>query len=324
MTAEPLPIEPPRRPRKDRDPKATERELLDLLEKMLTKPGNGGAGEYAFMRQVRNAAGFDAKRTFDGVSVGLWPSRGHDIHVYEVKVSRSDWQRELAHPQKAEDAAKVADRFSIVAPRDVVHVDDLPATWGLIHAIGGTEVEEDLPSEDGQLPRKITRVVGRKLRVVRKAPLLHPGREFPQSIPRTFLVPMLRAAGAVPDAVPATQQQIQQAVQEALRQERERIERDRSWHDKDRDEAYETLRQFNRLTGLYVSAYNVTESSERVKGALAAAHAPDLARMHVRRVTEQLQNSLAVLQSLVNEVPDDAPGAPSEDQSAPAAPESTP
>src|SRR5829696_7115111 len=90
--------------------------MLDLLEHSLAKPGNGGAGEYGFVRHVRNDSGFNANRTFDGVSVNLWPSRGHDIHAYEVKVSRSDWKKELARPDKAEDAAKIADRFSIVAP----------------------------------------------------------------------------------------------------------------------------------------------------------------------------------------------------------------
>jgi hypothetical protein len=37
-----------------KEPAATEAEMLDLLERSLAKPGNGGAGEYGFMRQVRN------------------------------------------------------------------------------------------------------------------------------------------------------------------------------------------------------------------------------------------------------------------------------
>ena len=96
MTAEMLPVDLPAPRKKSSDPSATESEMLDLLERHYARTGNGGSGEYAFLRQVRNAAGFDAKRTFDAVVVGLWPSRGHDIHVIEVKVSRSDWQRELA------------------------------------------------------------------------------------------------------------------------------------------------------------------------------------------------------------------------------------
>ena len=185
---------------KAKEPKATEKEMLDLLEASLTKVGNGGAGEFAFLRQVRNHAGFNATRTFDGLSVSLWPSRGHTLHVYEVKVSRSDLLRELAKPDKAEDAAKVADHFSIVAPRGVCTLDDLPPTWGYIEASGGVEVteEQDIP---GLGLRPVTRIEGRRLRTVRKAPLLHPDdpERHRQPLPRGVVVAMLRAAGAVPD-----------------------------------------------------------------------------------------------------------------------------
>lgn len=84
----------------------TEATVLQLLRERHTAVGNGGAGEHAFLAHVRNAAGFDANRTFDAVAVNLWPSRGLSIHVYEVKVSRSDWKRELAKPAKAEDACR--------------------------------------------------------------------------------------------------------------------------------------------------------------------------------------------------------------------------
>lgn len=171
-------------PARSRDPIATESELLDLLEQALTKPD--GTGAYAFMRQVRNAAGGDATRVFDAVAVGLWPSRGHEIHVYEVKVDRSDWMRELGMPEKAEDAARLADRFTVVAPRDVVQLAEVPATWGLIHAVGGTAVM----GEGGR------RIEGRGLRTVRPAPLLRPAEECRGPVPRSFLVPLLRAASA--------------------------------------------------------------------------------------------------------------------------------
>jgi hypothetical protein len=217
-----------------KDPPATEAEMLDLLERHFARPGNGGSGEYAFMRQVRNAAGFDAKRTFDAVCVGLWPSRGHDIHVIEVKVARSDWLRELAKPAKAEDAAKVADRFSVAAPRGVLDLAEVPATWGYIEISGGTVEEYPIPPLfPGDEERTGTRVVGRKVRTVRAAPLLRPAEECRGPIPRSFLVPMLRAAGAVPDTVDPHQAVIDAAVRDAVREaearvrtaERERVER---------------------------------------------------------------------------------------------------
>lgn len=162
--------------------KLTERAVLDLLRQRHTASGNGGAGEHAFLPHVRNAAGFDATRTFDAVAVNLWPSRGLVIHVYEVKVSRSDWRRELAKPDKAEDACRVADRFSIVAPAGAVHDGELPPTWGLIEVRGdGTDAK----------PWKLREKSG--------APLLHDQPTRTKDVPRGLLVGLLRSApGAVP------------------------------------------------------------------------------------------------------------------------------
>lgn len=161
-------------------PKLTEKIVSDLLRTKHHKVGNGGSGEWAYFSQVRNAAGFDANRTFDGLAIGLWPSRGHAIHIFEIKVSRSDWQRELAKPDKAEDAAKIADHFCIVAPVGCVHDGELPATWGLIEVTGNGD---DKPWA---------------LRTKKAAPALHDRTRHPD-LTRSFVVALLRA---VPGAVP--------------------------------------------------------------------------------------------------------------------------
>lgn len=116
--------------------KMTEAAVLALLRARFTKGGSGGNGEFCFLEHVRNGAAFNANRTLDAVAIALWPSRGLTIDGFEVKVSRSDWQRELAQPEKAEDACQLVDRFSIVAPRGVVLDGELPATWGLLEVAG--------------------------------------------------------------------------------------------------------------------------------------------------------------------------------------------
>lgn len=152
-----------------------ERDVLAALRAKHAKNGNGDAGEYAFLIHVRDAAGFDAKRTIDAIAVSLWPSRGLVIDAFEVKVSRSDWQRELAQPAKAEVACRIADRFWIAAPPGVVQAGELPETWGLVE------------------------VTGRGLRTVKAAPLLHGGKTRGRPISRDLLVCLLRAAeGAIP------------------------------------------------------------------------------------------------------------------------------
>lgn len=49
--------------------------------------------------QLKLTSGFDSTRSFDALAIGLWPSDPQVI-VYEVKVQRSDWLRELADPRK--------------------------------------------------------------------------------------------------------------------------------------------------------------------------------------------------------------------------------
>ena len=168
MTAETLPLEA-------EAPKWTEKTVLDAIEPRYRKPGNGGSGEYAFMRQVRNAAGFDASRTFDAVAVHLWPSRGFTVDIIEVKVSRSDWLRELRDPAKAEAAHQLGDRFLVAAPAGIVQTGELPPGWGLIEVT----------------PKRVRTVV-QPTAVKRKR------TEFPAG----FVIAMLRAAGAAATETP--------------------------------------------------------------------------------------------------------------------------
>jgi hypothetical protein len=284
--------------RPPKDPPATEAEILALLERHYARPGNGGAGEYAFLRQVRNASGFDATRTFDAVVVGLWPSRGHDLHVLEVKVSRSDWRRELAKPDKAEDAAKVADRFSVVAPRGVVDVAELPATWGYIEVSGGTEtVVESEPLFPGGQPRAVRTVGGRKVRVVRSAPLLRPPQECRGPISRGLLVTMLRAAGALPEPVSPEQKVIDKAVADAVLAERakhgEQLDAERANWLRFRDE----LNTFRNLSGLF---WHGDEQLRRVAQQArldhAAAHSPTNIAAVIRRAREDTQRAVSALE----------------------------
>lgn len=93
---------------------------------------SGAVPRWAFMAQVRNDSGFSATRTFDAVALDLWQSGNHALTVYEVKVSRSDWLRELKRPDKTAAALAVADYFAIVAPRGMVRSDELGRGWGLL------------------------------------------------------------------------------------------------------------------------------------------------------------------------------------------------
>jgi hypothetical protein len=109
----------------------TEAALLDALKRRYaTQAGNGP--RYALATYVRDRAGFDASRTLDAVVMDTWPSSGLALHGFEIKISRSDWRRELADPSKAAAFTRWVDYFWVVAPRNVVRDDELPEGWGLL------------------------------------------------------------------------------------------------------------------------------------------------------------------------------------------------
>lgn len=72
-------------------------------------------------------------RRIDVVAVGCWRSTGYAVHGIELKVSRSDWLKELRTPDKAASAARFCD-FWWLAVGDAAIVDrsELPAGWGLL------------------------------------------------------------------------------------------------------------------------------------------------------------------------------------------------
>lgn len=95
---------------------------------------DGQVPEWVVLEQVRNQQGFGGAtpiRTFDALMIGLWESRGHPIHGFEVKVSRGDWKRELKAPDKADPLVRHVSYWWIAAPAGVVDPATLPDGWGL-------------------------------------------------------------------------------------------------------------------------------------------------------------------------------------------------
>lgn len=142
----------------------TERMMLDALHRRYSQnPGNGP--RFVCAEHVRSHAGFDARRTCDFMAQDCWPGPGLHLHGHEVKVSRSDWLRELADPSKAEEFRRYCDRWWLVVPDQAIVRDDIPDGWGLI-----------APDQSG------------RLRAVKPAPILSP-----EPMPRTLRAAILRA-----------------------------------------------------------------------------------------------------------------------------------
>jgi hypothetical protein len=110
----------------------TERIMLDRLRRRyVTVHGNGPRWVYA--THVPDAPGFAARRTADAVAMDMWNSKGLELHGHEVKISRSDWLRELRDPDKATAIGRYCDRWWLVVPDlAIVKAGELPPDWGLL------------------------------------------------------------------------------------------------------------------------------------------------------------------------------------------------
>jgi hypothetical protein len=64
--------------------------------------------------------------------MSLWPSRGLELHGFEIKSYRGDWLNEVKNPAKAEEIARFCHRWWVVADKETVEESELPPSWGLL------------------------------------------------------------------------------------------------------------------------------------------------------------------------------------------------
>jgi hypothetical protein len=110
--------------------------LFDSLRGLY--PGQHG---WMLLPQVRDATGAGSGRTCDGLAMNAWPSRGLEVHGFELKTHRGDWLRELKKPAKAETIFQYCDRWWVVVPdidveagreKPIIRPAELPSSWGLL------------------------------------------------------------------------------------------------------------------------------------------------------------------------------------------------
>ena len=153
-------------------PPMTSYQILDALASRHPMDGYNGPGRWVYVREVMETTGAYADcQRFDAVAIGLVPSVKYARVIYEVKVSRADWLRELkpklrlrrpdggwepiaSHEQgqrliasrvsrwwdgaaieeyaKWDAAVSLSTEFWIAAPPRVVQIHELPPEAGLV------------------------------------------------------------------------------------------------------------------------------------------------------------------------------------------------
>ena len=103
--------------------KISANDIKDALRQRYCQP------EYELMFEVEG----DQGRRADAIAMNMWPSRGNYITGFEIKVSRSDLQRELKQGVKAESTSKYCDYWVLVTPKGLIPDNVIiPPTWGIM------------------------------------------------------------------------------------------------------------------------------------------------------------------------------------------------
>jgi hypothetical protein len=210
-----------------------EGDLLAVLSKRYPDP------EWAFLVQVRNGTGYSrTTRTADAIALNCYPSRGMELHGFEVKVTRSDWLRELAKPDKSESIQSYCDRWWIVVPEGIVKEGELPPTWGLL----------ELP--DGKT----------KLKLTVDAPKLEA-----KPLDRSFVASVLRSAARTEVSDPmlerARAEGYEQAKEAAERYGNRRLETKKA----ELDRLQREVAEFERRSGVKIRGWHRKHIGDAVK-----------------------------------------------------------
>jgi len=181
--------------------------------------------EWAVFFEVADGTGANSKRYADAVAMNLWPSRGLELHGFEIKVSRSDWLSELKNPEKSEAIQQYCDRWWIITPAGIIKPGEMPPTWGQYEV-----------SDTG------------KIRQIIAAPKLEP-----KDVNRQFMAALMRRAGE------ADRSEVFSMVNARVAEETKRIQQHADREVERLTEKYQELRKklegINAATGIDLSRW---------------------------------------------------------------------
>jgi hypothetical protein len=216
----------------------TAADLEDMIRKRHDGPG------WVVLNEVSNGTGYNAKRRADAIAIGIWHSHGHAIHGFEVKVARSDVQRELGEPWKADAVGKYCDYWWLVISDEKI-IDGLvvPESWGILAPKRGV------------------------LRIVRKAPKLKA-----KPFDRSFFASLVR--NVVETWVPKHEHDALKETSRAEAKAELEHEQERRYHREDAEAQLEALKkrvaEFESAAGIQIDRWQSGRIGEAVRLALDA------------------------------------------------------
>jgi len=120
----------PRKRQQKEEKQVTAAEIMTALRSR-HRNWRQGWEEWAFFEELRGVGygGVNEKR-IDAWAIRLWAEK---VRIaYEIKVSRSDFLREIKDPEKRQHALSVSNLYYFAAPSGLIKPDELPQECGLI------------------------------------------------------------------------------------------------------------------------------------------------------------------------------------------------
>lgn len=113
----------------------------DMIRTWIAKrhlPASSTHSDTVVFFELRDGTGLHSNgQQVDAFVLHTWPSKKFFRFVYEIKVSRSDFLRELSHPEKRAWGMEISNEFWFACPPKVVEPSELPEGCGLMLATAG-------------------------------------------------------------------------------------------------------------------------------------------------------------------------------------------
>lgn len=218
---------------------------MSLIESALRERYKAPA--WAIFFNVSNGTGGNLQGYADALAMSLFPSRGLDLHGFEVKTDRQDWLNELKNPEKAERFAKFC-RFwwLVIGDEKVAKKEEIPPPWGVLV------------------------MSGKSLRQAKA-----PKPMDPEPVGYPFLAAVLRRANEAADderKKASDKRSMDQAVRDAYERGRKSGTEQGREEVKDESRRYDSLKMnladFEEKSGIKISSWNGGKIGEAVNALL--------------------------------------------------------
>lgn len=235
---------------------------------------NSLASGHQVFFEVGNDTGAKVSRHADAVAIGIWPSTGHQIHGYEIKVSRADFLNEMKQPEKSWPVMQFCHRWSLLTPPGLVRVDELPPNWGL------------------------STYDGRSMRAVKHPPLL-----TPQPLSPGFVAALVRRAGeADAELITAAEKKLRTELEKSFRDRLDReLSSQREGRLRDADKAVKFFEAFKEALG---ESWLSEEEAPAMIEALKALRSVGVGRAysHLFSVMQSMERQAASMRKALAEI----------------------